>query len=77
MPCTCTGHKGPGVVRSSPIRAFQREPHLLSYRADRLLEGGYEMKLKGKYCTTGRLRLSWQLKPTQGVNYTEPEPDIL
>lgn len=77
MLCTCTGHKGAGAVRSSPIRAFQREPRLLSFRADRLLEGGYEMKLKGNYCTTGRLWLSWQLKPTQGVNYTEPEPGIL
>lgn len=53
------------------IRAFQREPTLLSFIPDILLEEGYKMKPEGKYCTTGRPRLSRQLRPPQGVNYTQ------
>lgn len=55
------------------IRAFKREPSLCSFTPDRLLEEGYEMKPEGKHCTTGKPRLSLQLRPPQGVNYTETD----
>lgn len=66
-----------GLPGQALIRAFQREPSLLSLIPDRLLVEGYEMKLEGKYCTTGRPWLSWQLRPPQGVNYTQRQPGIL
>lgn len=44
-----------------------------SFTPDRLLESGYEMKPEGKHCTTGKPRLSRQLRPPQGVNYTETD----
>lgn len=31
------------------------------------------MKPEEKHCTTGKLQLSWQLRPPQGVNYTETD----
>lgn len=72
--CQCLTHapgKGEqGLPGQALIRAFQREPSLLSFIPDRLLEEGYEMKPEGKYCTSGRPWLSWQLRPPQGVNYT-------
>lgn len=60
-----------GLLGQVLIRAFQREPSSLT--PDRLLEEGYEMKPEGKYCTTGKPRLSWQLRPPQGVNYTQTD----
>lgn len=64
---TCIGQKRPKTVRSCTIRAFQREPNLLSFIAERLPGERYEMELEGKYCTMGRLWLSWQWRPSQGV----------
>lgn len=79
--CHCLKHalgKGEqGLVGQVLLRAFQRETSLLSFIPDRLLEKGYEMKPEGKYCTTGRPWLSWQLRPLQGVNYTQKETGIL
>lgn len=62
-----------GLLGQVLIRAFQREPSLRSFTPDRLLEEGYEMKPEGKHCTTGKPRLSRQLRPPQGVNYTETD----
>jgi len=79
--CQCFTHaqgKGEqGLPGQALIRAFQRKPSLLSLIPDRPLEEGYETKLEGKCCTTGRPRLSQQLRPPQGVNYTQRQPGIL
>lgn len=79
--CQCLTHvlgKGEqGLPGQALIRAFQREPSLLSFIQDGLLEEGYEMKPEGKYCTTGTPWLSRQLRTPQGVNYTQRQPGIL
>lgn len=58
------------------IRAFQTEPSLLSFTPDRPLGEGYEMEPERKYRTTGRPWLSRQLRPPQGVNYTQRQPGV-
>lgn len=62
-----------GLLGQVLIRAFEREPSLRSFTPDRLLEEGDEMKPEGKHCATGKPRLSRQLRPPQGVNYTETD----
>lgn len=79
--CQCLTHAlgkaEQGLPGRALIRAFQTEPSLLFFRPDRPLGEGYEMEPEGKSCTTGRPRLSRQLRPPQEVNYSRRQPGVL